>query len=251
MEIATLDEILMMAGAAGIERLTMPELGSVCGLSEVVGDSEAAGKAAASDGALKEAHKLLAGLMSRGWLVPQNGRAVLAGDMACFFHCIKNASHMLCVLPREQDYMPAWGWISRDLTGIARLEGVAAQPGAFRLQYTTPQDWCMAFCQWLSRDFFDISGKHREDSETETFHIETEPFDGYFIPGEMLMIQSKIKWLWDICPAGRPEDVNRRLMLAEEGAEHVLVYEEGTCRERMPGNARLFQIYFKRLLGGG
>ena len=65
------------------------------------------------------------------------------------------------------------------------------------------------------------------------------------------MIQSKIKWLWDICPPGRPEDVNRRLMLAEEGAEHVLVYEEGTCRERMPGNARLFQIYFKRLLGGG
>lgn len=230
MEIATLDEILMMAAGAGLEKLILPRFGE-------------AAKVPAEDFSgrreLVRAHKLLAELMARGCVVPENGRAVLTGEMADFFECIKSASTMMTVWPKDREFSPAWGWIGKDRAGVARLEGVAAQPGAFRLYYETTKDWCYEFCQWIGESFQDRDGP-----------VTVQPFDGDFIPPAMILIQRKILWLWDACPAGQPEKTLRRLMLVAEGMENLLVYEEGARQEQAPAGPGLFKLYFKRLLGG-
>ncbi len=239
MEIATLDEILMMAAAAGMENLILPRFREAAVPPEGPLGKWPPGEGLSGQRELVYAHRILAGLMTKGCLVTENGRAVLAGEMADFFECIKSASTMIIVWPRDQEFSPAWSWVHKDQIGVARLEGVAAQPGAFRLYYETTKDWCYEFCRWLKDDFAEEAGP-----------VDVGDFDGDFISPEMLLIQKKISWLWDACPAGQPEKTLRRLMLVEEGMERLLVYEEGTRQERSPAGAGLFKIYFKRLLGG-
>lgn len=261
-EIVTIDEFLMLLGAAGGSRAVLPDFwgGFAASAAQAGGgsfgapDSFGAPVLAAGEldsSGLCHAHRVLAGLLKRGLLAEREGRAVPGIFALNYFTVFKNASWVLCSCPKEPDFPQLYGYLGYaapdGLDGradggeplAALLGGVVTQPGAVRLELVTLKALQQRFLEWIFGSLG--AGAHVQEKEMS--------FDGYFAAPALLMALPETRWTLDLCPANcldPGEHVKRRLLL-KKGGPFPIIYQEGS-REWLAGEAPgAFNKYFEWL----
>lgn len=157
-EIVTIEEFLMLFGAAGGTRAILPEfaVGAARGFDGPAGLPGAGAEfssGAGSEGgghptdagaaALADAHRVLSGLLARELLHIKDGQAVPGAFALDYFTVFKNADRLLCSWPGDRDFAPAAAYVGYTADGALRaawLSGVAAQPGALGLRLMTLEE---------------------------------------------------------------------------------------------------------------
>lgn len=235
-EIVTIEEFLMLFGAAGGTRAILPEF-AVGAARDFAGPAGLPGAAALAD-----AHRVLSGLLARELLHIKDGQAVPGAFALDYFTVFKNADRLLCSWPGDRDFAPAAAYVGYTADGALRaawLSGVAAQPGALGLRLMTLEE--------LEEQLFE--GVSPYLGPEGAFEAPPCGFDGYFAAAPLLLALPENAWVLDLCPVGHgdpSEHVKRRLLIKSSGI-YPLVYQEGKRQWLCEGGAASFHNYFGRL----